>query len=87
MTDDGQTVTTVGHGTSYSLNEEEATTVARALIHFNNYLVGEFQKMTGDENVSDLIKVAARDQYNELTRAGTELHMKLAETFPRLRQA
>lgn len=81
-----KTVTVVGHGTSYALSEEEATTVARALIHFNNYLVGEFHKMHGDENVSDLIKEAARNQYNELTRAGTELHLKLAETFPSLRQ-
>jgi hypothetical protein len=70
----------------YILTEEDAITVARALNHFNNYLVGEYQKITGKEEVSDLIKEAARAQYNELTRAGTELHIKLAETFPKLRQ-
>jgi len=73
-------------GEHYYLNEEEARTVARALIHFNNYLLGEFDKITGKEDVSDFILNAALQEYQTLTQAGTQLHMRLAEAFPGLRQ-
>lgn len=70
----------------YHLFEGEAQTVARALIHFNNYLLGEFNKITEKEDVSDFIRNAALLEYQTLTQAGTQLHMKLAETFVGLRQ-
>jgi len=73
-------------GHVYNLFEEEAQTVARALIHFNNYLLGEFNKITEKEEVSDFILNAALQEYQTLTMAGTQLHMKLAEAFPSLRQ-
>lgn len=71
----------------YYLDETEAVVVARSLIHFNRYLLGEFEKIarSGDE-VSDLIKEAARKQYQELSEPVTLLHMALAEKFPSLRQ-
>jgi len=72
---------------TYYLTEDEAQTVARALIHFNNYLLGEFNKITDGEEVSDFIKNAALLEYQTLTQAGTQLHMRLAESFPSLRQA
>lgn len=71
----------------YNLFEEEAQTVARALIHFNNYLLGEYNKITGKEEVSDFVKNAALQEYQTLTQEGTQLHMRLAEAFPSLRQA
>jgi len=72
---------------TYELNEDEAKVVARALIHLNNYLVGEYEKIAGAENVSDFIVNAARGQYNELSGELSKLHVRLAETFPVLRQA
>lgn len=71
---------------SHELNEDEAKTAALALIHFNNYLVGEYEKIASSEGVSDLIVNAARNQYNEISEKVTKLHLALADTFPVLRQ-
>lgn len=72
---------------TFDLTEENAVIVQRALVHFSNYLSGEFQKIaTSGENVSDLLKEAARQQYNELIQPVSELHIALVEKFPRLGQ-
>lgn len=72
--------------TTHELNEDDAKTVALALIHFNNYLVGEYEKIAGGENVSEFIVNAARNQYNEIAEKVSKLHVALSETFPVLRQ-
>lgn len=71
---------------TFEVNEADAKVIARALIHLNNYLVGEYEKIAGAENVSDFIVSAARDQYNELSTDLSKLHVRLAEAFPVLRQ-
>lgn len=71
---------------TYALTEEEAKTVAVALIHMNNYLVGEFEKIRESDDVSAFIVEAARKQYNELAEGLSKLHVSLAQTFPVLGQ-
>lgn len=72
---------------SFELSEDEAVIVQRAMVHFSNYLAGEFQKIaTSGDSVSDLIKEAARNQYNELIQPVSELHIRLVNHFPRLKQ-
>lgn len=72
---------------AYPLNEHDATIVARALIHMNNYLVGEYEKIAlAGEDVSDLLKEAARQQYTELSTELSKVHVDLANHFPSLRQ-
>ena len=74
-------------GTHYYLSEEEAKVVGRALGYFVKYLHGEFEKIARpDVDVSDLLKEAARAQYQELVTPVTVLHTALAEAFPALRQ-
>lgn len=70
----------------YELSEEEAMTVARALAAYNTVLLGEYEKIYNTPDVSAFIVEAARQQYNELSEAGTKLHTALAEVFPSLRQ-
>lgn len=70
----------------YLLNEDEAKVVARALGYFNAYLVQEFDKIRETEDISAFVISAANEQYQELSRDNTQLHMKLAEAFPALRQ-
>jgi hypothetical protein len=71
----------------YALFEDDARVVARALIHYNNYLLGEFNKISDREEVSDLVKEAALEKYQERQTENTMLHVRLAETFESLRQA
>lgn len=72
---------------TYPLTEDEAKIIARALIHMNNYLVGEYEKIaTADGSVSDLLKEAARQQYNELSSELSKVHVSLAQHFPSLTQ-
>lgn len=70
----------------YELTEDEAKVVARALIHWNSYLVGEYEKIAMTENVSEFIVAAARDQYNVLSNEASQLHVRLAEAFTVLKQ-
>lgn len=73
---------------TYELSEEEAVTVARALNCYNTFLLSEYEKIADGNGaeVSLFIVEAARNQYNELSEAGTKLHVALADAFPRLRQ-
>lgn len=70
----------------FILSEAEAKVVGKALAYFNNYLVGEFDKIKETENVSALVVSAAQVQYQELSLENTTLHMRLADHFPVLRQ-
>lgn len=71
----------------YELTESEAVTAARALVNFATYLRVEYEKIgTAGPEVSDLLKEAARVQYNELVQPITELHTRLAQHFPVLTQ-
>lgn len=64
---------------------EDARTIAMALISHNQKLVAEYEKIAyAGENVSEFIKQAAIDSYNEMTKAGSELHTRLAQAFPEL---
>jgi len=65
---------------------EDARTIAIALKVYNDKLVEEFNKIANTPDVSQLLVDAAHKQYNELTRGGTELHVKLAQAFPELTQ-
>lgn len=71
---------------TYELSEEEAMTVVRALITYNSVLLSEYEKIYNTPDVSTFLVEAARNQYNELSEAGTKLHTALAEVFPSLRQ-
>lgn len=68
------------------LTLEDAKTIAIALNVYNAKLVEEFEKIRNYPDVSELLIHAAQDQYNTLTKAGTELHVKLAQNFPELSQ-
>lgn len=68
------------------LEPEDAKTIARALILLNNSLVKEYEKIQNTPDVSELIVAAAHKQYNELTAAGSRLHVELAQLFPELTQ-
>jgi hypothetical protein len=72
--------------TLVTLTENDAKVIARALTHMNNYLVGEFNKISLTEGVSDFIVEAARAQYVELSTDLSKLHVELAQAFPVLRQ-
>lgn len=71
---------------TYELTEDEAITVARALATYNTMLLDEYEKIQNTPDVSAFLVEAARNQYNELSEAGTKLHVALADAFPRLRQ-
>lgn len=68
------------------IDAEDARTIAIALKVYNDKLVEEFNKIANTTDVSQLLVDAAHKQYNELTKAGTELHIKLAQAFPELTQ-
>lgn len=65
---------------------EEAKTIAVALNLYNSKLVEEYDKIRNTPDVSEFIVQAAHKQYNDMTKAGTELHIKLAQEFPELSQ-
>jgi hypothetical protein len=74
----------------YTLNAIEAITIAKALIHYNNHLLAEYNKIIdnfgGQEDASEFIRKAAVDEYQMLSQPATEIHIKLAEAFLALRQ-
>jgi len=66
---------------------EQAKTIAVALTVYNKKLVEEFEKIAyAGDDVSEFIKEAAHNRYQELTEAGTKLHVELAQNFPELTQ-
>lgn len=69
-----------------ALTLDDAKTIARALILLNNSLVAEYSKIQNTPDVSELIVAAAHKQYNEMTAAGSKLHVELAQLFPELTQ-
>jgi hypothetical protein len=71
---------------AYALDEQQAKTVATALIKYNDYLVGEFNKIANSPDASDFVKAAAHQQYQMLAHDATQLHLSLADTFASLRQ-
>lgn len=65
---------------------EEAKTIAIALNVYNKSLIAEYEKIAETPGISSLLVDAAIKQYQELSKAGTQLHIGLAETFPELTQ-
>ncbi len=68
------------------IDVEDAKTIAVALNVYNKKLVDEYHKIQNTPNVSEFIAAAAHQQYQDMTAAGTQLHVRLAQEFPELTQ-
>jgi hypothetical protein len=79
-------VTMPGGDETFIVSPEEALVIARALIVANQKFREELDKISLTPDVSEFIKIAAAQQYNEVSEPTTRLHMALAEHFPALRQ-
>ena len=65
-------------GTPVMMTEDDAKVLSRALVLLNQRYAEEYDKIGNTPNVSELIQGAAFKHYNEMTEAGSKLHMALA---------
>lgn len=73
-------------GITYELSEDDAVVVNKALIHYSQYLMSEFEKIAFTPEISAFLTEAARKEYQEQIAPVSKLHVALAETFSKLRQ-